>query len=74
MLTTTLLELFKATFNRAGVLEWARELGAVIRLRSIHPLDFCMALVDCAMGDEERSIATARRLFGRLHWVHSRGK
>lgn len=66
MLTTTLLPLFKNTFSRARVLQWARDVGAVKRLRAIHPLDFCLALVDCAMGDEERSIATARRLFGRI--------
>jgi putative transposase len=66
MLTTTLLQLFKDTFSRGRLLQWARELGAVKRLRAIHPLDFCVALVDCALGDEERSIATARRLFGKI--------
>lgn len=66
MLSTALLTFFKETFGGADVLEWARQLGAVKRLRTIHPLDFCMSLVACAMGDEERSIATARRLFAQL--------
>lgn len=66
MFNTTLSTLFKDTFSPSAVLEWARELGAVQRLRRIHPRDFCMALVGCAIGDEERSIATARRLFAEM--------
>jgi putative transposase len=62
---TTLLVLFKEIFCRQRVLTWARELGAVLRLRDIHPLDFCCALIGCAIGDEERSIACARRLYFR---------
>lgn len=66
MLCNTLIDLFKETFKHSRVLEWAREVGAVKRLRAIHPLDFCMAIVHCAMGDEERSIATARRQLGEI--------
>lgn len=65
-MTTTLIELFKSTFRRNVILEWARSCDAVRRLRGIHPQDFVMALVGCALGDEVRSIATARRLFDRL--------
>lgn len=65
-MTTTLIELFKSTFLRGAILDWARESGAVHRLRLIHPQDFVLALVGCALGDEERSIATARRLFDRI--------
>lgn len=60
---TTPLDLFKQHFRREHLLAWARELGAVVRLRDIHPLDFCTALIACAFGDEERSIACARRCF-----------
>jgi len=38
----------------------------VVRLRDIHPQDFCAALIGCALGDEERSIACARRLYFRI--------
>lgn len=65
-MTTTLIDLFKSTFRRSTILAWARECHAVVRLRWIHPQDFAVALVGCALGDEERSIATARRLFDRL--------
>lgn len=59
-------ELFKSILSRDDVLRIARDAGAVQRLRDIHPQDFCLSLVSCAMGDEERSIATARRLFAEL--------
>lgn len=65
-MTNTLVDLFKSVFNPSIVLEWARECGAVQRLRDIHPHDFAAALVCCALGDEERSIATARRQFDRV--------
>lgn len=55
--------LFQEMFSREEVLRVARETGAVQRLRDIHPHDLCLALVSSAMGDEERSIATARRKF-----------
>lgn len=61
-----LTELFKSTFAPEKILKLAREFGAVQRLRSIHPADFCNALVGCSMGDEERSIASARRLYGQI--------
>ncbi|OGV80389.1 MAG: hypothetical protein A3K18_00875 [Lentisphaerae bacterium RIFOXYA12_64_32] len=62
-MVTTLMTLFKQAFDRGATMELARELGAVQRVRCIHPLDFCLAVVGWAMGDEERSIASARRLF-----------
>jgi len=62
-MVTMLTKLFAEFFKRDQLLSWARETGAVIRLRDIHPQDFCTALVGCAIGDEERSIASARRLF-----------
>jgi len=65
-MATTLIALFQAFFARDIVLSWARETGAVIRLRDIHPASFCTALIGCAIGDEERSIACARRLYIRL--------
>ncbi len=60
---TTLKELFQSIFDRNDVLQLARETGAVKRLRDIHPIDFGLSLSSCAMGDETRSIATARRMF-----------
>ena len=59
----TLMELFASFFDRQQLLAWARDVRAVIRLRDIHPQDFCAALIGCAIGDEERSIASARRLY-----------
>ena len=60
---TTLRQMFTNTFNKGGVLQKAREVGALQRLREIHPADLCLAITDCAIGDETRSIATARRAF-----------
>ncbi len=60
---TTLRQMFANTFKSTDILQWAREVGAVIRLRDIHPADLCLAITHCAMGDETRSIATARRAF-----------
>jgi putative transposase len=62
----TMHELFASTFQQDDVLQWARETGALERLREIHPADMCLALTNCAMGDETRSIATARRAFFTL--------
>jgi len=62
----TMHELFTSTFQHDDVLRWAREVGALERLREIHPADMCLALTNCAMGDETRSIATARRAFFTL--------
>ena len=63
---TTMTDLFASIFQHDDVLEWARELGALKRLRDIHPADLCLAITHCAMGDETRSIATARRAFFTL--------
>jgi hypothetical protein len=60
---TTLRQMFTNTFNKSDVLRWARDVGALRRLREIHPADLCLAITHCAMGDETRSIATARRAF-----------
>ena len=60
---TTLMAMFESVFGRDTLLARAMESGAWQRLRSIHPADFVLALVACAMGDETRSIATARRKF-----------
>lgn len=65
-MVTMLTKLFAEFFKRDQLLAWARELGAVVRLRDIHPQDFCTALVGCAIGDDERSIASARRLFFKI--------
>jgi putative transposase len=62
----TVAEAFQATFDPDSVLKQARGLGAVERLRIIHPAPFVGSLVACAMGDEERSIATARRQYGAI--------
>lgn len=62
----SLSDIFNGTFDRSRTLAWAREEGAVERLRLVHPYDFCLALCGASMGDETRSIATARRLFARL--------
>jgi putative transposase len=59
-------EMFASIFQHDDVLQWARETGALERLREIHPADMCLALASCAMGDETRSIATARRSFFTL--------
>ena len=63
MLLTTLQVMFTRVFSRECLLQWARETGACQRLRRIHPADFVLSLVACALGDETRSIATARRMF-----------
>ncbi|MEA3502157.1 MAG: IS4 family transposase [Actinomycetota bacterium] len=60
---TTLRQMFTNTFNKRDVLQWAKEVGALQRLRDIHPADLALATTHCAMGDETRSIATARRVF-----------
>ena len=60
---TTLQQMFANTFDRNDVLGQARQVGAVRRLRDIHPADLGLSLVHCAMGDETRSIATARRAY-----------
>ncbi len=61
-----LTRMFEQTFNRDETLARGRKLGAVQRLREIHPADVVEALVECALGDEQRSIATARRRYDRV--------
>jgi putative transposase len=64
--TNTLTKTFLDIFNRDEVLLQARATGALTRLRNIHPLDFAASITGCALGDETRSIASARRHFGGL--------
>ena len=63
---TMLCQIFATTFDSARVLQLAKDVGAVKRLRSIHPGDLGQALVNCAIGDETRSIATARRTYWQI--------
>jgi putative transposase len=63
---TTIENTLRQIFSRDEVLNWARTTGAVERLRDVHPADLAAALVSCVLGDEERSIATARRQFNRI--------
>src|SRR5438876_62255 len=65
-LSSTLHTMFSKLFARDALLALARKCGAVERLREIHPADVCCALLAAAFGDEKRSIATARREYGRL--------
>jgi hypothetical protein len=58
--------LFGKLFDRERTLQRAYQLGAIQRLREQHPLDVLLALVCCAVGDEHRSVATARRQFQDL--------
>ena len=58
--------LFGKLFDRDRTLQRAYQLGAIQRLRKQHPLDILLALVRCAVGDEHRSVATARRQFQDL--------
>ena len=60
---TTLRALFARTFDREMILHQAKNVNAIERLRDIHPADFGLSLISCAIGDEQRSIATARRMF-----------
>jgi hypothetical protein len=60
---STLGQMFRKIFDREEMIQLARAFGALQRLRDIHPLDFTVAVTGCAMGDETRSIACARRLF-----------
>ena len=59
----TLGEMFSKIFNRKELEKMARDMGFLKRLRDIHPLEFVLSVVACAIGDETRSIACARRLF-----------
>jgi len=65
-MNATVQSLFVKFFDRDRVLQRARELRAVKRVRALHPLDMLLALVRCAVGDEHRSVATARRQYQDL--------
>lgn len=62
----TVESLFVKLFDRDRSLQRARELGAVKRVRALHPLDVMLSVVRCAVGDEHRSVATARRQYQEL--------
>lgn len=64
-----IIKSFKTLFGCDYVLQMARETKAIKRLRDVHPLDFCVALIASASGDEYRSIATARRKFQKISHV-----
>lgn len=53
-------------FERDDILKLARLFGATKRLREIHPADVVHALVSSSLGDEERTISTARRRYARI--------
>jgi hypothetical protein len=64
-----LTPIFARLFDREAVLVEARRLGAVKRDRLLHVWDVLLAMVRCAIGDEHRSVATARRQFFDLTGV-----
>jgi hypothetical protein len=57
------MPVFARLFDRDALLLEARRLGAVKRDRMLHVWDVLLAMVRCAVGDEHRSVATARRQF-----------
>ena len=65
-MVTTLATVFTTFFDREYLLELARRFEAIERLREIHPADVVRALVECSNGDEKRTMASARRRFGRI--------
>ncbi len=65
-MVTTLATLFTSIFDRELILELARRFKATQRLREIHPADLLRALIECALGDEKRSISSARRRYSRI--------
>jgi putative transposase len=69
LVVTTLAPVFARLFDREALLREARRLGAVKRDRMLHVWDVLLAMVRCAVGDEHRSVATARRQFFDLTGV-----
>jgi len=63
---TTMTALFTTLFDHDALLRRARKLGAIERLKKIHPADVLLALVRASVGDEHPSIATARREYEAL--------
>jgi hypothetical protein len=61
-----LASVFITFFDREAVLELARQTEAVERIREVHPADFVRAMIECASGDEKRTIASCRRRYGRI--------
>jgi len=57
------MAVFARLCDRDALLLEARRLGAVKRDRKLHVWDVMFAMVQCAIGDEHRSVATARRQF-----------
>jgi len=66
---TTIQAMFDNLFDRDFILKTAKYVGAVDRVKTLHPADVVLALVCCAHGDEHRSIATARRQLLQLRGV-----
>lgn len=60
-MNTTLSSMFSTIFDRDAVLARARELGAVERVKKLHPADVVLAVVRSGLNEERPSIATARR-------------
>lgn len=69
LVVTTLTPIFARLFDRDALLLEARRIGAVKRERAFHVWDVLFATVRCAIGDEHRSVATARRQFFDLTGV-----
>lgn len=69
LLLTTIAPALARLFDRDALCALARRLGAVKRDRLLHVGDVLLALVRCAVGDEHRSVATARRQFFDLTGV-----
>jgi hypothetical protein len=57
------MPVFARLFDRDALMGEARRLGAVKRDRRLHVWDVLLAMILCAVGDEHRSVATARRQF-----------